>query len=423
MDRPVTPPPVDAVLTISTAEAATKQAARLIPILERGKAKRALPENFDFDISPLRKHNNYRTPNITNSSLAKEKVEEAFQLIVDATGLLQHDKAGQNRLLDLQAIFRNYREGTAMPTATAKLDKQIASLEATVNRISQQTKMQACQTDLAPKGGQKPVQAQSQGGDPAIPKDLSTNSLLGLPLAPPPSGIAIPTYATVLSNATSNEWSTANKQALRAQKAQKPQETTLKPCRIMLQLKDKDITVNPIALRDSINKELDRNPKEPTVLCVRKTMRNNLLLVARNPDTKKHLISNLPTVHNKIIQYNQILHDEEWHQVVIHGISTTDFAENGPEKVKYEIETYNRDLKCVTLPQWLTSEEKRSTNRLGSMIVAFATKDEAIRARIDHLWIGAKSVRVVTPWTDEERNEQREKQKKKTQDQPIISIC
>lgn len=90
----------------------------------------------------------------------------------------------------------------------------------------------------------------------------------------------------------------------------------------------------------------------------------------------------------------QIVNDEIWYKVVIHGVPTAIGYEEGPEKVRYEVETFNQGLKVVGTPRWLTAREKFDTQLHGSLLVAFATEDEACRAIHKHLWVGAKSVKV-----------------------------
>ena len=45
-----------------------------------------------------------------------------------------------------------------------------------------------------------------------------------------------------------------------------------------------------------------------------------------------------------------------------------------------EITTFNKDLVPIGTPYWLTPSEKRLNQRAGSIVVAFATANEASRA-------------------------------------------
>ena len=59
-----------------------------------------------------------------------------------------------------------------------------------------------------------------------------------------------------------------------------------------------------------------------------------------------------------------------------------------------EILTFNKGLKPIGTPYWLTSPDKRLNQRAGSVAVAFATKEEADRAIRNRLYIAGLSVRV-----------------------------
>ena len=59
-----------------------------------------------------------------------------------------------------------------------------------------------------------------------------------------------------------------------------------------------------------------------------------------------------------------------------------------------EIKTFNKGLKPIGTPYWLTSLEKRKTQKSGSIIVCFATEEEANRAIKNRLYIAGISTRV-----------------------------
>jgi len=53
-----------------------------------------------------------------------------------------------------------------------------------------------------------------------------------------------------------------------------------------------------------------------------------------------------------------------------------------------EIQTFNKGLKPIGTPYWLTSSDKRQNQRAGSIVVAFATEDKANQAIRHRLYIG-----------------------------------
>jgi hypothetical protein len=59
-----------------------------------------------------------------------------------------------------------------------------------------------------------------------------------------------------------------------------------------------------------------------------------------------------------------------------------------------EIKTFNKGFNPIGTPYWLTSPERRTSQRAGSVVVAFATKEEAKRAMKNRLYIAGISTRV-----------------------------
>ena len=59
-----------------------------------------------------------------------------------------------------------------------------------------------------------------------------------------------------------------------------------------------------------------------------------------------------------------------------------------------EIKTFNKGLTPIGKPYWLSSAERRQTQRAGSVAIAFATEEEANRAIRERLYIAGISVRV-----------------------------
>ena len=59
-----------------------------------------------------------------------------------------------------------------------------------------------------------------------------------------------------------------------------------------------------------------------------------------------------------------------------------------------EIKTFNTGLHLIGAPYWLTSAPRRLSQRAGSVVVAFATEEEASRAIRNRLYIAGISVRV-----------------------------
>lgn len=81
--------------------------------------------------------------------------------------------------------------------------------------------------------------------------------------------------------------------------------------------------------------------------------------------------------------------------MILHGIPTLDFnTPEGMDLVVDEIQTFNKGLTPIGTPYWLTSSDKRQNQRAGSVVVAFATEEEASRAIRNRLYIAGISVRA-----------------------------
>ena len=87
--------------------------------------------------------------------------------------------------------------------------------------------------------------------------------------------------------------------------------------------------------------------------------------------------------------------DEPWSKVVLHGIPIADFdTPEGIDLAKEEIQIFNKGLKPIGTPYWLTSASKRQSQLAGALVVSFATEAEASRAIRQRVYIGGISARV-----------------------------
>lgn len=101
------------------------------------------------------------------------------------------------------------------------------------------------------------------------------------------------------------------------------------------------------------------------------------------------------SIWEPLIPFQSAQKDEPWHKVVLHGIPIADFDnKDGMALVIDEIKTFNKGFTPIGTPYWLTPKENRKNQRAGSVVVAFATANEAQRAIRDRLWIAGISARV-----------------------------
>ena len=148
-----------------------------------------------------------------------------------------------------------------------------------------------------------------------------------------------------------------------------------------------------LAVRNRINNAFsEKGIKEPVINTVTKSLGNNLILSTTQSFDSTFLLQHQdlwkPIVPHKAVQKDQI-----WYKVVCHGIPIADFEDN-LEMVNSEIRTFNKGLSPIGKPYWLTSKTARANQRAGSVVVSFATLEEAQKAIKHRLYIAGISVRV-----------------------------
>ena len=112
-------------------------------------AKRGIP--FSFNASPLPRLSQRPKASNLDTALGLEKIEMAHQLIIEACPLLKGDRKEQERSLELLTLFRAFAERQTLPTASAKLEKQVHTLENAVTKLTKLTKSTPTTTTLLPE--------------------------------------------------------------------------------------------------------------------------------------------------------------------------------------------------------------------------------------------------------------------------------
>ena len=306
-----------------------------------------------------------------DSSTAQEKIQQARQLLIEAASLLGSNNKEQTRVLDLLEIFRDYVEKKAIPTAAKIIATQVANLEATSKKMAiqsqkatfaqalRQPSQQANDNGTTPKGGWTVVGKRNSNPSQVLgPRD--PNQVLG-PRDP-------------------------------RSKVELPIQLVLAPT---VRDTSEDPNFAPIVLRDKINEAYKTQGNTAlTALSIRKSVKGNIILTLTTPTARLRVLGDLSRLAS-IVPFASILEDNTWHKVVIHGVSTEEFnTPNGLARVCEEIKTFNKGLQVVGTPIWLTNAEKRASQEGASILVAFATEDEATQAIRNRLYIGGVSVRA-----------------------------
>lgn len=388
--------------TINTQDAQQLEANGLVPVVK----KRAYP--FSFSHSPTERLSQRHRKNQDHAT-AKEKIEEAHQLLIEASALYKTDRKEQERVLELLGLFRAFSDRTHLPTATQKLEKQVSTLENTVNRLAKIAQpsppmpQDSSQTTQAPA-----LQASSQTGATPAPRASTQTTSASAPRVSYAKALqstqlrhegnthsGLP--SSTQNSQTQHQWNTVSRKQQKAKSKE--------PCRLVLGLADKEFKVDSLFLRNRINQSFqEKGFRGLIAVSVNKSVKGNLVLIFSSEGAKDFAIKHLEVLR-PLVPFSEVLEDSTWFKVVAHGISTADFGIGGPEKVKDEIETFNKGLKVVCTPLWLSNAEQRAMKQGASMLLAFATEAEATQAIRNRLWIGAQSIRVERA-KDKERNKQ-----------------
>ena len=303
--------------------------------------------------------NNITDNSIDRNTTSKEAILKARDLIVYAYSKTPRDQ--QSKLLDLLEVFREYTESGNISKASNIISTQIANLEGTIRSIETKTR----------KLGNN------------IPSSQPTQS---------------PTFASVAretNNSPLQEWTKVVKKPLATTIITPKPKLDRSIRRLILTQTGHDTVLSPLILRNSLNKAfLNKGIQGPVIASITKSLKANLVITTTSDFTAEFVLQK-QAIWEKIIPFKSAQIDKPWFKVVIHGIPIYDFhVQNGLDLVTEEIKTFNKGFNPIGTPYWLTSTERRMTQKAGSIVVSFATEEEAKRAIKNRLYIAGISTRV-----------------------------
>jgi hypothetical protein len=135
-------------------------------------------------------------------------------------------------------------------------------------------------------------------------------------------------------------------------------------------------------MRDTINNILRFN-KAPTTLTIsgiQWNLRGNLTLTTLGSFTEEELAPHILTIRQQVEKFDKevsaIGKQETWTKVIVHGVDTEHFTDNeeGMNKLRYELETFNQGLALASAPRYLTKPENRLAKTHSSCVVAMKDK-------------------------------------------------
>ena len=338
-----------------------------IPILPPNKRQANFsPEirtrsNFSpFRGATLRFSTQNRTPKATS---VQEALEIARNLVIQAANLAENNPTQQTSLLDLVEVFRDYTEtGRVSKKNAAILGDQISSL----SNVSKELRDKIRRLD---KPTPTPAQPNQQG-----------NRQTAAPAQPI-------SYAAAAAAAANKEqqWTTVQK------KTHQKTKPSLKERQLVLVNQGGPAAFDALRLRNSFNQAFTSKGgvQSPVVASVTLSSKGNKIVTTTPAFTAKYLLEN-QSIWKDLVAYKVAQPITLWFKVVIHKLPTN----HGLEVIKEEIETFNKGLKVVGTPFWLTPESKRGQQSYGSACVAFATEEEALKAIRGKLYILGESLRA-----------------------------
>jgi hypothetical protein len=357
-------------ISSSLAQQATKNAGNVIL-----PTKRAF--EFSLDSSPGTHAQQRRLLKTSQANkrdhekaAAMEKVKEARQCLIDAAALLGSSNTEQTRVLNLLEVFRDFTEKKSTPTTANILRSQTTALEKSIRKIN---------TAL-----EKQPENQSQSNHIAKQQDTTMQRPSFADVSR--RNIPAPGQSKPITNPSS--WTVVGQR-------NKTIAQESRPVRLVLEVENRDALIKPLELRNSINAEMTKLGFQGLcALSTSKSSKGNLMLYLAHRRARDFVLQNGPALY-QLTRFTRVLEDSSCYKVVVHGVSTQEFdTPDGLQQVKEEIETYNIGLKPIGTPIWLTNPEKRRDQQGASILVAFQTEEEAIRAIQHRLFIGGISVRA-----------------------------
>jgi hypothetical protein len=299
-----------------------------------------------------------KTPKATS---IEEALEIARNLVIQAANLAENNPTRQSSLLDLVEVFRDYTEnGRINKKNSAILGDQISSL----SNVSKELREKIRRLE---KPNTQPTQ----------------------PTQPTSS------YAAVAANNQEQPWITIQKQneknAQKNTEKNKPKKTTSLSDRQIVLVSDTPTAFDALKIRNAFNRAFTTKGgvQSPVVASVTGSAKGNKIITTTPAFTAKYLLEN-EVIWKDITDFKTAQPITPWFKVVIHKLPTN----HSLEVLKEEIEIFNKGLKVVGNPFWLTPEARRESQNFGSACVAFATEEEAQRAIRGKLYILGQSLRA-----------------------------
>jgi len=348
------------------------------PVQGKKRARTASPTpsvtSEDYPPQAFAFRANTATPQAKDPRTIQEGLQMMLTILVKTLPLAKPSSSEQNNLLQLQDNIRDYSAtGSIVNKANAMLASHLADCNKATKELSK-----VCRT-LGSQAQQLTTKTASQRA--ATPAQ-----------GPPPSPAKTPskpaTYAAMASKGLppTQGWQTAT---YKKTSPKPPSKSPLKDRQIVL-LREVSTPIDSLALRNAFNQAFkDRGVDKPAVSSVQLSNKGNIVVTGM-PDFPAKFLLEKKAAWQSLLTFTKAIPCRSWCKVAVHGLPTNISLDLLPQEIK----TFNKGLKPVGRPYWLSSQEKRASKSAGSACIAFETEEDALTAIKDRLFAFGISLRV-----------------------------
>lgn len=307
-----------------------------------------------------------RLANVPTAKSPAEAIDMARRLVLQAS--LMTTGSEHKLLLDLLEVFRDYTEKNRVNNhGLAVFTSQVSNLETVSRTLGSKVKQL-----------QKPTAA-SSGQHNQPPANNSTRPNTS------------PSYAAAAAKTPPKA---AESHAGSKKRPSQPAVSNSLTSRQLVLTRDGSAPFDSLKLRNEFNDAFRRKGvQSPVIASVTLSAKQNIVITTTPQFNGKYLLEHT-NVWEDILHFTSALLIESWHKVAVHNIPTKYGDDIGLDIIKNEIETFNKGLKVVGKPYWLTKPDRRQQQETGTICVAFATEREAMQAIRNRLFVLGISVRA-----------------------------
>ncbi|SLM41109.1 hypothetical protein LPUS_12025 [Lasallia pustulata] len=141
-------------------------------------------------------------------------------------------------------------------------------------------------------------------------------------------------------------------------------------------------SINSIAYRNTINNALKQAKiNNVLVLTVAVSRTDASIVVTTAEENTAEDLLKYKAIWEPELDLAQIKKNNKWHKILLHGLPTAVFnTKDGLEMLQEEVELFNKGIKLVTKPVWLSIAGNRQNKMHASPIISVATQEKAQNA-------------------------------------------